>query len=109
MEANISQRKDIIAIQNATMARYKMVQSETLSLIPRVNAFGAYELYDTKFLKMGASGYIIGLQFSWEIFNGYKTLGRIQKAKAEYQKASLEEQKYKSQSEFEIEKTNRQL
>lgn len=109
LEANISQRKDIIAIQNATLARYKMVQSETLSLIPRVNAFGAYELYDTKFLKMGASGYIIGLQFSWEIFNGYKTLGRIQKAKAEYQKASLEEQNYKSQSEFEIEKTNRQL
>ncbi|WP_338377862.1 TolC family protein [uncultured Flavobacterium sp.] len=105
----ISNRKDILAMDKSVEAYGKMTQMSKMGFLPRLNAFGSYELYDTQIFQTGAKGYTIGAQLSWSLFDGYKTIGKYQKAKADYDKAQTESQQYKAQSQLELNKTNRQL
>jgi outer membrane protein TolC len=102
-------RKDIQAMNKSSEAYAKMWQSSKMTFLPRLNAFGSYELYDKSFLGTAAKGYLVGAQLSWNIFDGYKSIGKFQKAKAESQKADIEKDQYKKQSQLELNKTNRQL
>ena len=102
-------RKDIQAMDKASQAYEKMVLSNKMSFLPRLNAFGSYEMYDTSFLGTNAKGYLVGAQLSWSVFDGFKSIGKLEKAKADYQKSSFESQQYKAQSQLELNKTNRQL
>lgn len=102
-------RKDILAMDKSSEAYAKMYQSSKMNFLPTLNAFGSYELYDDTVFGTNAQGYLIGAQLSWKVFDGYKSIGKMEKAKAEYQKAVVETQQYKSQSQLELNKTNRQL
>jgi outer membrane protein TolC len=102
-------RKDIQAMEKASQAYEKMVLSNKMSFLPRLNAFGSYELYDSTLLGTKAKGYLVGAQLSWSVFDGFKSIGKLDKAKADFQKSSLENQQYKAQSQLELSKTNRQL
>lgn len=108
--ATISEnRKDIQAMDKATEAYGKMFQSTKFGFLPRLNAFGNYQMYDDKLFGTSAKGYLIGAQLSWNVFDGYKSIGKNQKAKADFQKAEAEAEQYKKQSQLELNKTNRQL
>jgi outer membrane protein TolC len=102
-------RKDIQALSKSTDAYQAMHLSSKLSLLPKLNAFGNYELYDTEFLGTKAKGYTIGAQLSWSIFDGYSSLGKIEKAKAEAQKSSFELAQYKAKSQLELNSAWRNL
>jgi len=102
-------RKDIQAMQKSSEAYQKMLIMSKMSFLPRLNAFGSYELYDRQFLGTAAKCYLVGAQLSWNLFDGYKSIGKYDKAKADFQKASLETEQYKKQSQLEFNKTNRQL
>ena len=102
-------RKDIQAMSKSSEAYAKMLQSSKMAFLPRLNAFGSYELYDKNFLGTAAKGYLVGAQLSWNVFDGYKSIGKFQKAKAESQKADVEKDQYKKQSQLELNKANRQL
>ena len=56
-----------------------------------------------------ASGYLIGAQLSWDIFQGSKRFGKTQKSKAELEKSKLAYNQYVSQSNLELNKVKRQL
>jgi outer membrane protein TolC len=102
-------RKDIQAMNKSTDAYKKMFLSSKMNFLPRINAFGNYELYDKSVFGTTANGYLIGVQLSWNIFDGYKSIGKMYKAKADFQKAEVETEQYKKQSQLELNKTNRQL
>ncbi|WP_333876758.1 TolC family protein [Flavobacterium sp.] len=102
-------RKDIQAMQKSSEAYQKILTMSKMSFLPRLNAFGSYELYDSQFLGTAAKGYLVGAQLSWNLFDGYKSIGKYDKAKADFQKASLETEQYKKQSQLEFNKTSRQL
>jgi outer membrane protein TolC len=102
-------RKDIQAMSKSNEAYQAMHQSSKLSLLPKLNAFGNYELYDTEFLGTKAKGYTIGAQLSWTIFDGYSSIGKMQKAKAEAQKSTLELAQYKAKSQLELNSAWRNL
>jgi outer membrane protein TolC len=102
-------RKDILAMDKSSEAYAKMYQSSKMNFLPSLNAFGSYEMYDDTLLGTNAQGYLVGAQLSWKVFDGYKSIGKMEKAKAEFQKATVENQQYKSQSQLELNKTNRQL
>lgn len=102
-------RKDIQAMSKSSETYAKMFQSSKMAFLPRLNAFGSYELYDASFLGTSAKGYLVGAQLSWTVFDGYKSIGKFEKAKAEYQKSDTEKEQYKKQSQLELNKTNRQL
>ncbi|MEZ4838596.1 TolC family protein [Flavobacterium sp.] len=102
-------RKDFLAMDKSIEAYKNMMRSGRMSFLPRLNAFGSYELYDTEIFQFGASGYTVGAQLSWNLFNGYKSIGKFEKLKVEFQKATTEAEQYKKQSQLELNKTNRQL
>ncbi len=102
-------RKDIQAMNKSSEAYSKMLQASKMTFLPRLNAFGSYEMYDKNILGTSAKGYLVGAQLSWNIFDGYKSIGKYEKAKAESQKADVEKEQYTKQSQLELNKTNRQL
>jgi outer membrane protein TolC len=102
-------RKDIQAMTKSTQAYQKMWQSSKMNFLPRLNAFGSYEMYDNQIFGTKAQGYLVGAQLSWSLFDGYKSIGKMEKAKADFQKSEIETQQYKTQSQLELNKTNRQL
>ncbi len=104
-----SNRKDIQAYESSTKAYHKMFLSSKMNFLPRLNAFGNYQMYDRSFMGTSAKGYLMGAQLSWSLFDGYKSIGKMNKAKADFEKAEAETEQYKKQSQLELNKTNRQL
>ena len=102
-------RKDILAMQYSVQAQEKMLESSKMSFVPRANAVANYEWNDASFGGFGANNYMIGLQLSWDIFSGYKNIGKIHQDKALLEKASLTQQKYIQESELELNKARRQF
>jgi len=102
-------RKDFQAMAKSSEAYQKMLLSSKMNLLPRLNAFGSYERYDRNLFAASAKGYLVGAQLSWRVFDGYQSIGKIEKAKAELRKSEIENQQYKAQSQLELNKTNRGL
>lgn len=102
-------RSDIKAMELALKGFEAMNKADKMAFLPRLNAFGSYEMYDDKIFQGDASGYIIGAQLSWDIFQGSKRFGKAQKSKAEFEKSKLEYNQYVSKSNLELNKTKRQL
>ncbi|MEE9406921.1 MAG: TolC family protein [Polaribacter sp.] len=102
-------RADIKAMQLASKAYEAMNKADKMAFLPRLNAFGSYEMYDNKLFQGSANGYLIGAQLSWDIFKGSKRFGKAQKSKAEFEKSKLEYNQYVSKSNLELNKVKRQL
>ncbi|MFL1011384.1 TolC family protein [Flavisericum labens] len=102
-------RSDIKAMQLASNAYEAMSKADKMAFLPRLNAFGSYEMYDDKIFQADANGYIVGAQLSWDIFKGSKRFGQAQKSKAEFEKSKLEYNQYVSKSKLELNKAKRML
>lgn len=109
-EFSISEnRSDIKAMQLSTEAYADMNKADKMAFLPRLNAFGSYELYDNKIFQADANGYLVGAQLSWDIFQGSKRFGKAQKSKAEFEKSKFEYSQYVSKSKLELNKAKRML
>ena len=102
-------RADIKAMELAIKGFEAMNKADKMAFLPSLNAFGSYEMYDDKIFQGDASGYVIGAQLSWDIFQGSKRFGKAQKSKAEFEKSKLEYNQYVSKSNLELNKVKRQL
>jgi len=103
------ERTDIKAMQLTTEAYESMYKADKMVFIPRLNAFGSYELYDQNAFQGSATGYLVGAQLSWSLFEGYKNVGKAQKSKAQYNQSMLEYEQYISQSTLDLNKANRMV
>ena len=92
----IENRSDILAYRYKVNALDKLEKMNWMKLLPRVNAFGAFEYNDTKFLGTQANNWLVGVNLQWNIFNGFKNIASIQKSKAELSLAETEYQKAKT-------------
>ena len=86
-----------------------MHKADKMAFLPRLNAFGSYELYDDNLFQTNASGYIVGAQLSWNVFEGSKRFGKAQKSKAEYERSKIQYDQYLSQSNLEFNRAKRML
>ncbi len=102
-------RKDLQAYQKSLEAYDLMIKSSKAKFLPKLNAFGSFEMYDNKIAQFDANGYLAGIQLSWNVFDGLKAKGEQEKYKAELSKAETEIQQYQKQSELELNKTSRQV
>lgn len=100
-------RSDIKAMQLASNAYEAMNKADKMAFLPRLNAFGSYELYDDKIFQGDSNGYLFGAQLSWDVFQGSKRFGKMQKSKAEFEKSKLEYKQYVSKSNLELNKAKR--
>ncbi|MHA6278645.1 TolC family protein [Salinimicrobium sp. CAU 1759] len=102
-------RADIQAMELATEARKKMYTASKMSFLPRLNAFGSYELYDDEIFQGDANGYIAGVALTWDLFDGSKRFGKTQQSKAEFKQAELELEQHVHQSQLELNRATRAL
>lgn len=102
-------RADIKAMELATEARKKMYTASKMSFLPRLNAFGSYELYDDELFQGDANGYIAGVALTWDVFDGSKRFGKTEQSKAEYKQAELELEQHVQQSQLELNRATRAL
>ena len=102
-------RKDILALDSATEAYKQMHKADQMSFLPRLNAFGTYEMHDDEIFQGDADGYLFGAELKWNLFEGSKRFGKSQKSKAEYDKAKLQLEQYKSESALELNRAKRNL
>lgn len=102
-------RADILAMESASIAYEKIHKADQMSFLPRLNAFGTYELHDDELFQGATDGYLIGAELKWSLFEGSKRFGKSKKSKAEYEKSKLELQQYKAQSQLELNKAKRML
>ena len=102
-------RADILAMESASIAYEKMHKADQMSFLPRLNAFGTYELHDDKIFQGATDGYLIGAELKWSLFEGSKRFGKSKKSKAEFEKSKFELQQYKAQSQLELNKAKRML
>ncbi|EDM44993.1 outer membrane efflux family protein, putative [unidentified eubacterium SCB49] len=102
-------RADIKAMQLATDAYSAMNKADKMAFYPSLNAFGSYELYDDQLFQGSANGYLLGAQLKWDLFQGAKRFGKVQKSQAEFQKSQLEYEQYVSKSTLELNQAKRTL
>jgi outer membrane protein TolC len=86
-----------------------MHKADQMAFLPRLNAFGTYELHDNEIFQGSANGYLFGAELKWNLFEGSKRFGKSQKSKAEYDKSKLQLAQYKSESKLELNKAIRSL
>jgi len=100
-------RKDILAMDLAAQAYKQIHKADQMAFLPRLNAFGTYELHDDEIFQGGANGYLFGAELKWNLFEGSKRFGKSQQSKAEYDKSRLQLKQYKSESQLELNKAKR--
>lgn len=104
-----SNRKDLEAYNKSLEAYDLMVKSSKSKFLPRLNAFGSWEMYDNKIAQFDANGYLVGLQLSWNVFDGLKSKSEQEKYKSERSKAQTEIEQYTKQSQLELNKAARSV
>ena len=105
----LDDRKDIRAMEAATRAYKQQYQADKLNFLPRLNAFGVYEMHDQDIFQGAANGYLIGAELKWDVLQGTKRFGKAQASKADYEKSRLELAEYKANSQVELNKARRML
>ncbi len=100
-------RADFVAMQKAIEATDLMIKANRMSYLPKLNAFGTYQLNDSRMLGFGANAYMAGLQLSWNIFKGNSTKNTIATQMLEKNKLSEELTQQKDQSQLELSKAYR--
>ena len=105
----LKNRSDIKAMELSTNAYKKMNSASKMAFVPRLNAFGNYELFDDQVFGTNANSYFVGAQLKWDLFQGGKNVGKWQKNAAQYQQSKLEYEQYLAKSQVEINQMNRLL
>ena len=108
-DTTLDNRADVKAMRKAAEAYKANAKADKLAFLPRLNAFGTYELYDDEVFKAGANGYTLGASLSWDIFKGSQRFSQAKKGKINADKAQLELQSYKAKSNMELDKAKRML
>lgn len=104
-----SGRADLLAMQKAIEASGNGIKSTRLSWLPKLNAFGNYQLNDQTFAGSGATSWLAGIQLSWNIFSGNKTRNLVNQQKLERDKLVVQFDAQKEQAQMELDKTYRDL
>ena len=100
-------RKDIKAMQQVTEAHQQKYKADKMAFLPRLNAFGSYELHDDQIFQGDANGYLLGAALSWNVLEGTKRFGKAKKSKAEFEKSKSQYQEYVAKSHVDLKKAHR--
>ena len=102
-------RSDFLAMQKALEASDLMITANKKSGLPKLNAFGSYQLNDKRMLGFGANAYLAGVQLTWDIFKGNSVKNTLATQKLERHKLAEQLSQQKEQSQLELNKAYRDL
>lgn len=102
-------RSDIRAMAAALTTYDFAIKGTKMAWLPKLNAFGNYQLNDKSMSFSGASSYIAGIQFSWDIFKGNQIKSKATTQKFEKQKVQEQLNSQLENGTAEIRKTKRTI
>lgn len=102
-------RSDFLAMQTAIDASDLVIKGNKTSYLPKLNAFGSYQLNDNSMFGFGANAWLAGVQLSWNIFRGNSTKHIVAAQVAERNKLQQQLIQQKEQSQVELNKAYRDL
>jgi len=102
-------RADFKALRSALKAQETMINSGKMLYLPKLNAFANYMFNDKTAFGFGSNSYLVGAQFSWNLFNGTALHYRTTELKIAHAKIEQQLSYQKEQSQLELNKTFRQL
>ena len=102
-------RSDVMAMQSALDASKAMVKSSAMNFLPKINAFGSYQLNDSKIFKFQNDSYLAGINLSWTIFSGNQNRSKVRLAIFQRDKMKREVDDYIDKSKLEVNKTARDI
>lgn len=108
LQVNAS-RADFKAMQKGIEAYDYMITASKKSMLPRVNAFGSWQLNDSRMLGFGANAWLLGVQLSWNVFNGNRTKNVISQQSAEKEKLVHQLQQQQDEAALQVNHAKRQL
>jgi outer membrane protein TolC len=110
IEATISEsRADFQAMQSAIVAQDQMINSNKVSIVPNLNAFGQYLINDSEAFGFGSNSYLVGAQLSWGLFKGMSVQHKATEQRIERNRMVTQLSYQKEQSQLELSKTIREL
>lgn len=110
IEINIPEkRNDFLAIGKAMEATGLMIKSSKMKLLPRVNAFGSYQLNDKRFGGFNANSYLAGIQLTWNIFDGNNIKRQVDGLKLEQEKLGVQLHSMQQENQMMLDKGYRDL
>lgn len=102
-------RADFMAMKKIIEASELGIEANKKSYLPKLNAFGSYQLNDPKMFGFGANAYLAGIQLSWDIFKGNRTKNNISSQVLEKNKMSTQLEQQKEQGQLELNKAFREF
>lgn len=110
MILNVPQnRADFMSIEKAMEATSLMEKSARMKYLPRLNAFGSYQLNDKKFTGFNANSYMAGLQLTWNIFDGNNIKRQVAGLKLEQDKLGVQLHSMQQENQMMLDKGYRDL
>ncbi len=103
------ERADFKAMQKGMEGYDMMIKASKMSQLPRVNAFGSWQLNDKSLLGFGANAYLVGVQLSWTVFNGNRTKNMIAQQGFEKNKLAQQLQQQKDEAALQVAHAKRQI
>lgn len=102
-------RSDVMAMTTALEASKMMEKSAHMALLPKINAFGSYQLNDPKIFGFNKSSYLAGISLSWTLFDGNQNKGKIRSAGYMTEKKKQELNLFLDEKQQELHQTLRDL
>ncbi|MDA8595239.1 TolC family protein [Flavobacteriaceae bacterium] len=103
------ERADLEALKHAYLAQNALYQMERAKFMPRINAFGQYDLNDANPFGSQGQSYFVGVGLSWQIFNGGAQLAKTRKAQITKDQALNQYDLEKDKAQLSLEKAIRDL
>ena len=89
----LAQRPELVVLYKGEALRNAQITDAKAGYKPSVQVFGGYQVRNSAFfddLSRELHGWNTGIQFSWDLFDGLLTKGRIQQAEALHQRARVD-------------------
>jgi outer membrane protein TolC len=102
-------RTDFLAIEKAIEATGLMMKSSKMKLLPRINAFGSYQLNDKKLAGFNANSYMAGIQLTWNIFDGNNIKRQVAGLQLEQDKLGVQLHSMQQENQMMLDKSYRDL
>lgn len=88
----LKQRPDLKQIESQTSAQEAGVKLAKASFGPRINAFGSWELDNTRFASGGSNNWVAGAEIQFDIFSGGRKAAALSREKAMLDRANAMKQ-----------------
>lgn len=102
-------RADVMAMQKGVESSEMMVKSSAMNYLPKINAFGSYQLNDSKAFGFTHDSYVAGVNLSWTIYSGNQNRSKLKSSIYQRDKMKSELSLYIDKNRAELNKNQRDI